>query len=193
MTDLRSAGARASSVLVIGGSTRPGRIAPEVARWVVCCAPPELAQQIEVVDLADWPLPDDEPGIPARDSYVHAHTRVWSEKVAHAHGFVFVTPQYNWGYPAALKNALDHLYREWSGKPAMVVSYGFRGGAKASAQLRQVLDGLHMSQTAIAPALTLPEEMKHGEPLDAARMFASAVSSVEAAFRELQGLLSDSL
>lgn len=46
--------------------------------------------------------------------------------------------QYNWGYPAALKNALDYLYHEWLGKPAVVITYGTRGGGKAAAQLQQV-------------------------------------------------------
>ena len=46
--------------------------------------------------------------------------------------------QYNWGYPAALKNALDYLYQSWNGKPAMIVSYGSHGGGKGAAQLKQV-------------------------------------------------------
>ncbi len=50
---------------------------------------------------------------------------------------VFVSPQYNWGYPAPLKNAIDHLYKEWAGKPAMIVTYGGHGGSKCAAQLRQ--------------------------------------------------------
>ncbi|KAJ6585596.1 NADPH-dependent FMN reductase-like protein, partial [Mycena capillaripes] len=58
--------------------------------------------------------------------------------------FIFLTPQYNWGYPAALKLALDALYFEWTNKPVLVLSYGNRGGGKSAAQLRQVLDGLHM-------------------------------------------------
>jgi NAD(P)H-dependent FMN reductase len=65
----------------------------------------------EIVDLQGWHLPfGDEPGIPAQGVYGHDHTRAWSAKVAAADGFIFVTPQYNWGYPAPLKNARDHLY-----------------------------------------------------------------------------------
>ena len=59
-------------------------------------------------------------------------------------GFVFVFPQYNWGYPAPLKNALDFLYFEWRDKPATTVTYGTRGGNRGADQLRGVLDGLHM-------------------------------------------------
>ncbi len=75
----------------------------------------------------------------------------------------------------------------------MVVSYGFHDGGKAAVQLRHVLNGLRMRQAATAPALMLSAEMNHGAPLDALCMFASAAPSVEAAFRELQGLLPDAL
>ena len=75
----------------------------------------------------------------------HAHTREWSPRVAAIDGFLFVFPQYNWGYPAALKNALDFLYVEWRNKPASVFTYGTRGGGKGAQQLITVLHGLHMN------------------------------------------------
>ena len=75
------------------------------------------------------------------DSYANAHTLAWSRKVAEAQGYVFVAPQYNWGYPAGLKNALDHVYREWQGKPLVIVTYGGHGGGKCAAQLHQVAEG----------------------------------------------------
>jgi NAD(P)H-dependent FMN reductase len=59
-------------------------------------------------------------------------------------GFLFVFPQYNWGYPAVLKNALDYLYQEWHDKPASFITYGTRGGSKAAEQFTGVLQGLHM-------------------------------------------------
>jgi NAD(P)H-dependent FMN reductase len=178
-------------ILVICGSVRPTRICLDTARWVIKVLPREADIELELVDLADWPLPmDDEPGIPARDPYVHEHTRAWSRKVAEAAAYIFVTPQYNWGYPAALKNALDHLYREWATKPAMIVSYGFHGGGKCAAQLREVLEGLHMRPAATRPALTLPSELKHGASADIAfDAFTSAIPSVEQAFAELRLML----
>jgi NAD(P)H-dependent FMN reductase len=57
---------------------------------------------------------------------------------------VFVFPQYNWGYPGVLKNALDYLYQEWHDKPASLITYGTRGGNKAAEQFITVLHGLHM-------------------------------------------------
>jgi NAD(P)H-dependent FMN reductase len=99
---------------------------------------------------------DDEPGIPSRGDYALGHTRAWSRKISEGDAFVFVTPQYNWGYPAPLKNALDHLYKEWSGKPAMIVTYGGHGGGKCADQLRQVLAGMHMAPVATMPGFSLP-------------------------------------
>jgi NAD(P)H-dependent FMN reductase len=99
------------------------------------------------LDLNDWPLPlSDEPKGPSTGIYVHER-------------FFFVTPQYNWGYPASLKNALDHLLKEWNGKPALIVSYGHHGGVKAAAQLRQVLEGLRMRPVNTMPAITFSNEM----------------------------------
>lgn len=176
-----------SIVQVVIGSVRPGRIAPAVAQWLVGQVPSSEDVVFELVDLADWPLPmDGEPGVPARDGPVADMTRAWSRKVSAASAFVFVTPQYNWGYPAALKNALDHLYREWAGKAAMVVTYGFHGGGKCAAQLRQVLEGLHMRPLQTMPALTLPPAMKAGAPVEAAlAAFGSQLPSVAIAFGEL--------
>jgi NAD(P)H-dependent FMN reductase len=99
----------------------------------------------ELVDLAEVNLPLlDEPLIAALHQYEHEHTREWSRTVSSYGGFVFVFPQYNWGYPAPLKNAVDFLYSEWRDKPATCVTYGTRGGSKGAAQFREVLSGLHM-------------------------------------------------
>lgn len=140
-----------SKILVIIGSVRGQRICPQIAQWVAHAGRQTTARDIEVVDLKDWKLPmDDEPGIPAAHDYVNDHTKAWSRKIAEAGAIVFVAPQYNWGYPAVLKNAIDHLYKEWHGKPAMIVSYGHRGGGKCASQLRQVLKGVHMKPVAKA-------------------------------------------
>jgi NAD(P)H-dependent FMN reductase len=148
----------AASVLVVMGSVRAGRRCPQIASWVIGLAEASSSLKYELVDLTDWPLPmGDEAGIPAaQGEYAQEHTRAWSRKIAMAAAFVFVTPQYNWGYPAPLKNALDHLYKEWKGKPAVIVSYGGHGGGKCAAQLRQVIEGLDMRPVAPCPASSLP-------------------------------------
>lgn len=148
------------SIAVVTCSTRPTRIGHLIAAYVTDYlkkassdpANAALNAEIATIDLADAPLPMmDEPGIPAgypatdpTSHYAHAHSRKWSTTVRQHDAFIFVCPQYNWGYPASLKNALDYLYHEWAGKPAVVVSYGGRGGNLAGAQLMQVCKGLHM-------------------------------------------------
>jgi NAD(P)H-dependent FMN reductase len=145
--------------LVIAGSTRPVRRSPAIGRWVASVGEQATGAAFEVVDLRDLCLGlDDEPGIPARDDYVQETTRRWSERVRAATGVVFVTPQYNWGYPAPLKNAIDHLYHEWKGKPALIVSYGGHGGGKCAAQLREVLGGIGLRLTSAMPGLRLARE-----------------------------------
>jgi NAD(P)H-dependent FMN reductase len=114
---------------------------------------------ISSIDLRSHPLPLlDESGIPAKypaanptPHYTHEHSRAWSTEILKHSAFIFVTPQYNWGYPAAIKNAIDYLFHEWTGKPALVVSYGGHGGGKAAAQLVQVCEGLRMK--AVVPTV----------------------------------------
>src|SRR5579859_4077631 len=96
------------SVAIIVGSTRPGRKADRVAHWVHSIAKRRSDAEYEVVDIADYDLPLlDEPVPPAMGQYSRPHTKAWARKVASADAFVFVTPEYNHGIPAALKNAID--------------------------------------------------------------------------------------
>ena len=74
----------------------------------------------------------------------------WIASLGEAEGGV-----YNWGYPAPLKNAIDHLYREWKGKPALIVTYGGHGGDRCARQLREVLTGLDLSLAQAMPGLHL--------------------------------------
>lgn len=177
-----------SRILVIIGSTRTKRICPEIAHWAAGIGRETAQRQIEVVDLKDWPLPmDDEPGIPAVHDYAFDHTAAWSRKIAEAQAFVFVAPQYNWGYPAPLKNALDHLYKEWRGKPAMIVSYGHRGGGKCASQLRQVLKGLHMKPVACTLLKLSKERIKANTgAIEPAVQFARRTAELRRGFATLE-------
>jgi NAD(P)H-dependent FMN reductase len=174
------------------GSTRAGRLCPRIAEWVAETGREALTGALEVVDLKDWPLPaDDEPGVPAVHDLQFEHTRAWSRKIVQADAFVFVTPQYNWGYPAPLKNALDHLYKEWSGKPAMIVTYGGHGGGKCARQLRQVLKGLKMKPVATMPGFALAHERikANSGNIDPASEFARYRGTLRKAFVELEASL----
>jgi NAD(P)H-dependent FMN reductase len=140
MTD--PAGAR---IAVIVSSTRPSRICPGIAEWTARVLAQGSPLRYELVDLAEIGLPQlDEPLMAALKRYAHPHTVAWSELVSGFAGFVFVVPQYNWGYPGVLKDALDFLYAEWHGKPVSTVTYGTRGGNRAANQLSEVFQGLHM-------------------------------------------------
>jgi NAD(P)H-dependent FMN reductase len=182
----------AINTLVIVGSVRPRRICRQIADWVAQVGRESIPGALEVVDLKDWPLPmDDEPDVPARGGYVFEHTRAWSSKIARGDAYVFVSPQYNWGYPAPLKNALDHLYSEWSGKPAMIVTYGGHGGDKCATQLRQVLDGLKLKPVATMPGFRLARERieANAGAIEPAVEFADHVGLLQQAFAELTAAL----
>jgi NAD(P)H-dependent FMN reductase len=132
-------------IAVVIGSTRPTRICPGIAKWFKDVAQEGSPLRYELIDLAEIGLPFlDEPLKAALGPYEHEHTRVWSRIVSAFDGFVFVFPQYNWGYPAPLKNALDFLYFEWRDKPVTTVTYGTRGGNRGAEQFHGVLEGVHM-------------------------------------------------
>lgn len=131
---------------IVVASTREVRVGEAVARWVDEVARERDLFDVELVDLAAVGLPlFDEPNHPRLGQYVHEHTRAWSATVARADAFVFVMPEYNHSFNAALKNAIDHLFVEWQHKPVGLVSYGgAAGGARAVAMLKPVLSVLKM-------------------------------------------------
>jgi NAD(P)H-dependent FMN reductase len=117
------------NIQVILGSTRQGRSGEKVARWFMSHAEARADIDVELVDLRDWPLPFfDQQMPPMMGGYSDPEQQRWAEQVARADGYVLVTPEYNHGYPAVLKNALDHLFAEWNGKPVGFVGYGGPGG-----------------------------------------------------------------
>jgi NAD(P)H-dependent FMN reductase len=121
---------------VIVGSVRTGRISPVVASWLMT----QLAQQeqigIDIIDLADLCLPDSLDG--------SGDAPVFTKAIDAADGFIVVTPEYNHGYPGALKTAIDTVRDEWRAKPVGFVSYGgTAGGLRAVEQLRLVFAELH--------------------------------------------------
>ncbi|GGK21797.1 FMN reductase [Pilimelia terevasa] len=135
-----------TSLQIIVASTRPGRIGLPIGQWCAARAEKHGAFDVELVDLAQWNLPMmDEPHHPRLRRYTHQHTRDWSAKVDAAEAFVFVMPEYNYGYTAPLKNALDYLWQEWQNKPVGLLSYGgIAAGTRALQLLRPVLSGMHL-------------------------------------------------
>lgn len=131
---------------ILIASTRPGRVGGTVADWVNERATHHGGFDVELVDLAKVDLPLlDEPNHPRMQRYVHQHTKDWSDTIRRADAFVFVMPEYNHGFNAALKNALDFLYIEWNDKPVGFVSYGgVAGGTRAVQLLKPVVEALKM-------------------------------------------------
>ena len=131
---------------IVIASTRPGRVGLPVAQWFDGVARAQGAFDVELVDLAEVALPLlDEPGHPIARQYLFDHTRAWSETVDRADAFVFVIPEYNHSYNAAVKNALDYLHAEWNYKPVGFVSYGgVAAGTRAMTALKPVVAALRM-------------------------------------------------
>ncbi|WP_328388005.1 NADPH-dependent FMN reductase [Nocardia sp. NBC_00416] len=131
---------------IILGSTRPNRNGPQVAQWVLDSAAQRGDAEFELIDLRDHPLPHlDEPVAPMFGPSVHEHTRAWADRIAPFDGFVMVTPEYNHSAPGVLKNAIDHLFAQWTDKAVGFVSYGADGGVRAVEQLRLVCGVLGMA------------------------------------------------
>jgi NAD(P)H-dependent FMN reductase len=127
-------------IAVIAGSTRPGRKGKPVTDWAHQIARQRKDAEFELVDLETFNLPLlDEPVPPSMGQYSKDHTKTWAAKIDTFDGFVFVTPEYNHGTSAALKNAIDYLYKEWNNKAAGFVGYGSAGGARAVEHLRLVM------------------------------------------------------
>lgn len=124
---------------ILVGSTRPVRVGRQLADQIAELARLRSEADITIVDLADVKLPWlDEPKMPAKGDYERDHTREWKRVIDGLDAVIVVSPQYNGGYPAPLKNAIDTLYAEWHDKPILLVTYGFHGGGMAAEQLATV-------------------------------------------------------
>jgi NAD(P)H-dependent FMN reductase len=142
---------------IILGSTRQGRVSPQVGEWVKGIADQRENVNYEVVDIADFELPFlgttdcSEPGIAA-----------WNEKLASLDGFVFIVQEYNHSITGALKNALDFAREAWNNKAAGIVSYGSTGGARAAEHLRGICGELKIADVRTHPTLSLFTDFENG-------------------------------
>jgi NAD(P)H-dependent FMN reductase len=134
-------------LLIIIASTRPGRVGLPVAQWFEAHARAHGAFDVRIADLAELDLPFmDEPNHPRLKQYTHQHTKDWSAIVDAGDAFVFVMPEYNYGFNAPLKNAIDYLNQEWKYKPVGLVSYGgVAAGTRAAQMIKQVVTTLKMT------------------------------------------------
>lgn len=136
-------------VSVIVGSTREGRFSELPAQWIKTHLEQRPGLTVRLLDLRDFALPLFDsamlPGIPGRPPYEHEAVRRWTDAIGASDAFVVATPEYNFGAPAVLKNALDWVYPEWQRKPIGFVSWGSQGGARAVQQLRETAVELQMA------------------------------------------------
>lgn len=156
---------------IILGSTRQGRVSPQVGEWVKGIADQRGDADYEIVDIADFKLPflgeADAPGIAA-----------WNEKLASLDGFVFIVQEYNHSITGALKNALDLAREAWNNKAAGIVSYGSTGGARAAEHLRGILGELKVADVRTHPTLSLFTDFENGSVFKPAELHLTNVNAM---------------
>lgn len=164
---------------IVIGSTRPGRKAEAVAKWVHGIAAKRSDAQYEVVDIAAFNLPLlDEPVPPSMGQYSKEHTKRWAAKIAEFDGYVFVTPEYNHATSGALKNAIDFLFAEWNNKAAGFVGYGSLGGARAVENLRLIMGELKIADVRQAVHLSLFTDFENFAAFKPAAMHEKTVGTM---------------
>ncbi len=141
---------------IILGSTRQGRLSPQVGEWVKKVADQRGDANYEIVDIADFKLPL------LGESDATEQATAWNTKLASLDGFVFIVQEYNHSISASLKNALDYAREAWNDKAAGIVSYGSVGGARAAEHLRGILGELSVADVRVHPALSLFTDFENG-------------------------------
>ena len=159
-----------SVISVVIGSIRQGRFAERPARWFLQHLEKRAGVEARLLDLREFPMPFFDqpmtPAMPGRPPYEHEVVKRWTAAIAQSDGFVIVSPEYNYGPPAVLKNALDWVYKEWNRKAVAFVSYGSAMGARGVQQLRENAIELQLAPVRTAvhiPAGTLWAHFKGGD------------------------------
>src|SRR6267154_634989 len=157
-------------ISVIVGSTRQGRFSEKPAKWILEHLKKRDGIEARLLDLRDFPMPFfDEavpPAMPGRAPYGNEVVKRWTAEIAASDGFVFVTPEYNFGPSAVLKNAIDWVYPEWNRKAAAFVGYGSAMGARSVQQLRQTMTEIQIApirSSVHIPVATLWAHYKGGD------------------------------
>jgi NAD(P)H-dependent FMN reductase len=157
-------------ISVVIGSTRQGRFSEKPAQWILQRLEKRDGVDARLLDLRDFPMPFlDEPvppAMPGRPPYENDVVKKWTAAIAQSDGFVFVTPEYNYGPSAVLKNAIDWVYPEWNRKAAAFVSYGGAAGVRSVQQLRETAIELQLApirSSVHIPAATLWTHFQGGD------------------------------
>ena len=131
---------------IILGSTREGRVSPQVGAYIQKIAQQHTNHSVELVDIKEYDLPFLGTGTP---------NDAWNKKIAELDGYIFIVQEYNHGFSGVLKNAVDSAREEWFNKAAGIVSYGSGGGIRAAEQLRLVLAEQKVASVRTNPAFNL--------------------------------------
>lgn len=112
---------------VVLGTPRKNRESEHVAQWVFSKMQVREGIETQLFDVRDFHLPADHYGQEIKDQFPE-----WRDAIVRADGLVIVTPEYNHGYPGALKSVLDLLLREYVHKAVAFVgvSAGPWGGTR---------------------------------------------------------------
>jgi NAD(P)H-dependent FMN reductase len=152
-------------ISVIVGSIRQGRFGEKPAHWILGELKKRPDVDARLLDLRDYPMPFFDaatpPARPGRPPYENEVVRRWTEAIGQSDGFIFVTPEYNHGTSAVLKNAIDWVYPEWRRKAAAFVSYGSAGGVRAVEQLRENAVELQLASSRFAVHVPAPVLFAH--------------------------------
>jgi len=158
------------TISVIVGSTRQGRFSERPAQWILQHLRKRDGVEARLLDLRDFPMPFFDqtmpPSIPGREPYENDVVKRWTAEIAASDGFVFVTPEYNYGPSAVLKNAIDWVYPEWNRKAAAFVSYGGAMGVRSVQQLRENMTEIQIASVRSSvqiPAATLWAHFQGGD------------------------------
>ncbi|HZG17751.1 MAG TPA: NAD(P)H-dependent oxidoreductase [Candidatus Bathyarchaeia archaeon] len=158
---------------IILGSTRQGRLSPQVGEWVKGIADNRGDAQYELIDIATYKLPffgegtGEEPGVKA-----------WAQKIDEMDGYVFIVQEYNHSITGALKNALDSAYKEWNNKAAGIVSYGSTGGARAAEHLRGILGELLVADVRVHPTLSIFTDVENFKVFKPAELHVANINAM---------------
>jgi len=157
---------------IILGSTREGRLSPQVGEWVKKIADERNDANYEIVDIAEYKLPL------LGEADASEQAAAWNAKLASLDGFVFIVQEYNHSISASLKNALDYARETWNNKAAGIVSYGSVGGARAAEHLRGILGELSIADVRVHAALSLFTDFENFSVFKPADMHLTNVNAI---------------
>ncbi len=142
-------------------SIREGRRGEKVARWFLPIAEKDERFEVTLADLAEYDLPYSlafkEPSEHEDKKYPDSKVQKWSDRIDSSDAIIFITPEYNHGMPASIKNAIDQIYWEWLDKPVGFVGYGSRGASDSIDSLRHTAKALRWR---IAPSVVGIKQVK---------------------------------